>query len=254
MVHERIVLHDYKKSLSIYEKVLEIRTSFYPANHQSICVTLMIQSYTYRCCKQMKSAIECFGRTFEAVKVFMANNLKDKETCDTLKRYLVKYEKYIEIYRMMQVEYNPDSVDPLDNLDKAKSAFKRELKLLPENKEIFVVVVNNLCNAFMINEDYGSAMKTYRRLLNYRKKNFPNDQKEIAETLRNLGNAHLMEENFDTAIKCYKKCLKIGENDPEFALVRASCLKYLGLVYELEAAYDKGYFCYDREKALLNQE
>ena len=255
--HEKNVLLDHKKTLSIYEKILEIRTSFYPPNHQSICVTLMILPYAYRYFKQMESAIECFGKSFEAVKAFMAskaNDLKDKETYDFLKRYLVKYERYIEIYRMMQVEYNPDSVDPLDNLDKANSAFKIELKLLPENKEIFVGVANNLAKAHMINEDYRSAKETYRKLLKFRENNFPNGQKEISEVLKNLGNAHLMEENFDKAIECYKKCLKIGENDPEFALVRASCLKYLGFAYELEADYDKAYFCFDRAKALLNQE
>ena len=154
----------------------------------------------------------------------------------------------------MKVEYNPDSVNPVDNLDKAKSAFNRELKLLPANKEIFVVAANNLANAYMISEDYGLAMKTYRKLVKFREDKFPNGQKEIAESLKNLGNAHLMEENFNRAIESYKKCLKIGENDPEFTLVRASCLKYLGFAYELEADYDKAYFCFDRAKALLDQE
>ena len=120
--------------------------------------------------------------------------------------------------------------------------------------KLFHPLIANSCHGlasiYRRKKYYEQAISFYRKVLDIDRKLYPNDQVKTAMTLEQMALVYLDRKQFDQAMNHLKKALEIYERFPHQDLCIASCLGFIGSIYEEYEEFENALNLYKQQMSI----
>lgn len=194
---------DIKRSLSLYEKSLTIKSQANLTDHVSICTLYNSIGVAYQKKNDSNRALQCFNK---AVSLF-------KQANDNNHPLMASLNINIGLIYV-------GNGSPTKALEFYQKALTIKRKQIPKEHPSFAELYNNMGTAHYLNNDYNTALEFYQRSLKIKLSALPPAHPDIALAHKNIG---LVSEDMDdyeqalahyrSAETIYKRVLPSGHAD-----------------------------------------
>jgi tetratricopeptide (TPR) repeat protein len=241
-------LDQYQQQRKLYEKVLEIKKKYYPADHPEIGITLDNLGNVYG---DLGNYEKCKELLEKALSITMAHYGEDHpSTGQTLNNLgnaygdLGNYEKQKELLeKALAIDlkhYGEDHQETgmtlnnlgnayfsLGNYEKCKELLEKALAIMiryyGEGHRETGIALSNLGNVYGSLGNYEKKKELLEKDLAIKIKHYGEDHPSTGMTLANLGNAYENLQNKEEALACYQQAygIFVNHNHPHAARVKA---------------------------------
>jgi tetratricopeptide (TPR) repeat protein len=265
---------DFKKSISYYEKALEIEQKTLPPNHPDLATSYNNIGLVYDNMGEYSKALLFYEKALKILQKNLPSNhphlatsynnigLVSKSTGEYSKA-LSFYEKALEIRQKTLPPNHPDLAQSYNNISavyhcmgeysKALSFHEKALeirqKTLPGNHPDLATSYGNIGGVYYNMGEYSKALSFYEKALEIRQKTLPPNHPDLATSYNNIGLVSKSTGEYSKALSFYEKALEIEQktlppNHPDLA----TSYNNIGGVYYNMGEYSKALSFY--EKAL----
>ena len=236
---------DYKKSVDLQTKALEIRKTVFGEIHAHVAESLSNLGVTYQAIGEYQKALECNEKALDIRKQIQKDNSLEISVLlnnnGAIYRQIGKYEaakealeKALEIKSKLLGMEHVDTARTLNNLglvelqlqniekalDYLKQALRIRIKKYQAEHPEIAQSLNNIGVIYWQRNDAKNALEYLKRGLEMKRKFLGEKHPEIALAMNNIGLAYMQEKDLETALGYFQRSLEMrkeifGEDHPD---------------------------------------